>query len=292
MKTENNKFEEFDNFQLARQKSLRSFIKCYKETKDTEEALQKALDTAKINRKVLKLTDNYYKGLNGEIIFFGKYYEILSLDALVEIGDTPADFHSHLTNQYYDVTTNMRYKDISNYIRNGSKECMIAYVDIDKEEIELIPTVFEHCPICGNSLHYVYSLADDLIYGPIIGMGYPYQVLNKCCPYCDYVEYVNSSSYFIDSPHEGLNHIFESSDENTPEAKEYIQNEYTKIANLGRKHFDLFISAVTRPETEMGMNKRELYQVDKITWVHPILDLSKNPSRKIFFDKDTSASFY
>jgi hypothetical protein len=290
MKTEKNKFEEFDNFQLARQKSLRSFFKCYTETKDTEEALQKALDTAKINRKALKLTDNYYKGLNGEIIFFGKYYETLSLDTLVEIGDTHADFYSHQTNQYYDVTTNLRYKDISDYIRNDSKECMIAYVDINKEEIELIPTVFEHCPICGNSLHYVYSLAEES--GPFFGMGYPSQVLNKCCSYCDYVEYVNSSSYFIDYPHEGLYHIFEGNDEKTPEAKEYIQDEYTKIANLGRKHFDLFISAVTRPETEMGMNKRELYQVDKITWVHPILDLRKNPSRKIFFDKDTSASFY
>lgn len=214
----------------------------------------------------------------------------MSLDTLVEIGDTHADFYSHQTNQYYDVTTNLKYKDISDYIRNDSKECMIAYVDINKEEIELIPTVFEHCPICGSSLHYVYSLAEES--GPFFGMGYPYQVLNKCCSYCDYVEYVNSSSYFIDYPHEGLYHIFEDNDENTPEAKEYIQGEYTKIANLGRKHFDLFISAVTRPETEIGMNKRELYQVDKITWVHPILDLRKNPSRKIFFDKDTSASFY
>ena len=138
------------------------------------------------------MTENYYKGLNGEIIFCRKNYETLSLDTLVEIGDTHADFYSHQTNQYYDVTTNLKYKDISDYIRNDSKECMIAYVDIDKEEIELIPTVFEHCPICGNSLHYVYSLDEE--YGSFFGMGYPYQVLNKCCSYSDYVEYVNSSS--------------------------------------------------------------------------------------------------
>ncbi|MGD9777066.1 MAG: hypothetical protein AB7D09_12775 [Methanosarcina sp.] len=281
-----NKLKDFDNFQLARQKCFRSFVKCYQGKKDAEEALQKALDTAKINNQTLELTNNYYKGLKGEIIFFGKCYKTLNLDPLVEIGDVHADFHSQVTKQYYDVTTNLDYKDINDYIRNDSKECMIAYVDIKKEEIDLIPTVFEHCPICGNSLHYIYSLNNDVISESLIGIDYPSQVLNKCCSNCDYIKDVGESFYFIYSHHNSLDNIFEDSDENDPEVKKYLQDEYGDIADLGRKHFDYFISAVTRPEDELGKNKHDLYKVDKTKWIHPILDLSKNPSRNVYFDKD------
>lgn len=128
-----NTFVNFDNFQTARQKSFRSFIKKYQENEDSEESLQKALATAKINKNILKLTPQHYKGLQGEVIFFAKHYKSLNLDPLVEIGDVHADFRSQVTNQYYDVTTNIDYKDLSEYIRNDSKECMIAFVDVGSE---------------------------------------------------------------------------------------------------------------------------------------------------------------
>ena len=287
-----NNFDEFNNFQIARQTSFRSFFKFYRETKDSEESLQEALETAKFLNKKLQLTTNYYRGLQGEIIFFGKQYKALNLDPLVEIGDTHADFHSHITNQYYDVTTNMKYKDISDYIRNDSKECMIAYVDINSKDIELIPTVFEHCPNCGNCLHFVYALSNDFLFKSLLGIEYRSQDLYKCCSSCDFVEYVDSSSYMINSPADALESLFGSRDEDTPKAKKYLQEKFTQIASLGRKHFDTFISAVACPETVMGCNKDDIYETGRTKWINPILDLTKNPYRKIYFEEDVSQFLY
>lgn len=286
-------FKDFHNFQQARQTCFRSFYKKYQEKKDTQEALQKALETSKFLYNKLGLTAKYYKGLKGEIIFFGKKYEVLNLDPLVEIGDVHADFRSQITNQYYDVTTNIDYKDISDYIRNDSKESMIAFVDIKSENIELIPTVFEHCPDCGDSLHYVYALSDEFISEALIGFDYPSQDLYKTCSNCDYMEEVSDSLYYMHSPHALLEDIFGSDDENTQEAKELLTKEYTKISNLGRKHFDVFISAVTRPETAIiGNNKHDLYKVDKVKWIHPILDLSKKPDRSVYLQKEFANIYF
>jgi hypothetical protein len=286
MPNRKNRFQDFENFQTARQRCFRSFIKKYEDKNDSEEALQKALDVAKINKKTLKLTSKHYKGLVGEIIFFGKKYELFSLSPLVEIGDTHADFCSRSTAQLYDVTTNIDFKDINDYIANDSDDLMIANVDIQSEEIEMIPTLFEHCPECGSTLHFIYSLSDEFISESFIGFQYPSQDLNKTCASCDYIEEASDSLYYIHSPHECLEEIFGTTDEEHPEVKDYLSRQYTSIANLGRKHFDCFISAVTRPEMEMGPSKHDINTVDRTKWIHPILDMNKNPNRKIYFDKD------
>lgn len=286
------RYEGFNSFQTARHTCFRSFFKRYEETKDSEESLQKALDTAKFLNKKLSLTDKHYKGLKGEIIFFGKRYETLNLDPLQEIGAMPADFYSHVTNQYYDVTTNTDYKDIGDYIRNDSKECMIAYVDPNSENIELIPTVFEHCPKCGNPLHFIYALSNEFKWESFPGIEYPSQNLFKCCSSCDFIEHVDSSFYMIESPIDALESVFGSTDEDTPEAKKFLQNEFTKIARLGRKHFDIFLSAGARPVTVMGSNKDDLSEIGIATWIHPILDLTKNPKRKIYFEEEILQFLY
>lgn len=193
-----NIYANFNNFQIARQTSFRSFFKKYKENGDSEESLQKSLGTAKFLKKKLKLTPQYYKGLQGEIVFFAKYYESFNLDPLVEIGDVHADFRSQVTNIYYDVTTNTDYKDLSDYIRNDSKECMIAYVDVNSEEVELIPTVFLMCPECGGALHYVYCM-DIEGSGEILGIDYQSQYLYNYCQQCDYYKEVDSTFYVSSS---------------------------------------------------------------------------------------------
>lgn len=281
-----NIFVNFDNFQIARQKCFRSFFKKYQENKDSEESLQKALDTAKINNNILKLTPYHYKGLRGEILFFAKYYESLNLDPLVEIGDVHADFRSQVTNRYYDVTTNIDYKNIDDYIRNDSKECMIAFVNVDSEEVELIPTVFPMCPECGDALHYVYSM-DIEGPGELLGIDYPSQDLYNYCQQCDYYEEVSNSFYHIFNPSDDLEFVFGSKDETTQQAIEFLNKQWTSIANLARKDFDVFISCVTRPELEMGMNKHDLYMSNNPKWIHPILNFDKNQERKIIFEADS-----
>ncbi|MDO9517471.1 MAG: hypothetical protein Q7J10_05400 [Methanosarcinaceae archaeon] len=279
-----NKFVNFNNFQTARQTCFRSFFKNYKENGDSDESLQKALDTAKINNDILKLTPQYYKGLQGEIVFFAKYYESFNLDPLVEIGDVHADFRSQVTNKYYDVTTNTDYKDLSDYIRNDSKECMITFVDVNSEEVELIPTVFHICPECGEALHYVYCMGTEGS-DQILGIDYQSQNLYNYCQQCGHYKEVDSTFYEIYNPNDDLEFLFGSQNETTLEARMYLNRKWTTIANLARKDFDVFISCVTRPESEMGMNKHDLYEVNNPKWIHPILDLDKNQGRKIIFDR-------
>ena len=52
------KIKDYHNYQQARSNCIRSFEKKYESTKDVEEAIQKALDTAKINENVLKLVSS------------------------------------------------------------------------------------------------------------------------------------------------------------------------------------------------------------------------------------------
>lgn len=122
MKKRPKKIDEFSKFQEARNNCFRSFYKKYKVSNDVEESIQKALDTAKTNKNVLNLNHKIYKGLTGEIIFYGKTFESLDSDPLKEIGKTPADFYSPITNKYYDVTTNINYKDIGKYLREELAE--------------------------------------------------------------------------------------------------------------------------------------------------------------------------
>lgn len=232
------------------------------------------------------MTPSHYKGLRGEILFFAKYYESLNLDPLVEIGDVHADFRSQKTNKYYDVTTNIDYKNIDDYIRNDSKECMIAFVDIDSEDVELIPTVFPMCPECGDALHYIYSM-DTEGSEKLLGIDYPSQNLYNYCQQCDYYEEVNNTFYYIYNPSDYLEFVFGSKDETTQQAIEFLNKQWTAIANLARKDFDVFISCVTRPELEMGMNKHDLYLSNNPKWIHPILDFKINQKRNIIFEADS-----
>lgn len=282
-----NPFKDFENFQTARNTCFRSFIKKYDTSKDVDESLDKALSTAKyIKQKKLDLTHNHYKGLQGEIIFFGKNFETFDLDPVMEIGKVNADFRSQITNQYFDVSTNLDYKDAGDYIRNDTRECLIAFVDIKSKEIELIPTSFPPCPECGMDLHYVYLMDDKSKSESEIGIDYPNQDLIQYCHNCDYFNEVDKSFYYLFSPKSDLEIKFGTDSENTPQAQIYLKNEWAKISNLARKNFDVFISAVTCPESEMGLTKHDLYEINKPKWIHPILDLNIKPDRNIYFPNE------
>lgn len=90
------KVDDFLKFQEARNNCFRSFYKKYGISNDIEESIQNALDIAKINKNILNLNPKIYKGLIGEIIFYGKTFKSLDSDPLKEIGKTPADFFPQL----------------------------------------------------------------------------------------------------------------------------------------------------------------------------------------------------
>ncbi len=230
------KIEDYHNFQKAKDNCLRSFYKKYKLTKDIDESIQQALDTAKVNNKILNLNPKHYKGLKGEIIFYGKSYESLDLDALKETGKTPADFYSPVTNKYYDVTTNLDYKDINDYIRNDKREYELAFVDIRSEEIELIPTSFPPCPKCGEHSHYVYFLDDSNKTEMESSIDYPSQSLVQYCWFCGYYKEIKYSNYWISSPKTWLEIEFPENDYTELEAKNFMNDKWIDISNLSRKN--------------------------------------------------------
>ena len=123
------KIDDFHNYQKARSNCIRSFEKKYEISKDIEGSIQKALDTADVNKSVLKLDPRFYKGLQGEIIFYGKTFNSLDLDGLMDSKKVPADFHSPISGKYYDVTTNLNYKDVDKYIKTDNREYVLAFVD-------------------------------------------------------------------------------------------------------------------------------------------------------------------
>lgn len=267
-------FSNFNNFQSARQICFRSFIKKYTSSNDIEGSIQKALKTAEINNRILKLTPQHYKGLKGEIIFYGTKFESLDLDPLMEIGHVPADFRSQKTNQYYDVTTNPDYKDIEGFNRNDSRELMIAVVDIKSKEIELIPTSFPTCPDCGDCLHYIYFLED---------LNSKNQELVLYCCNCFYSKEVECSNHFFSAQSDFEAEFITDEERNTSEAQKFLNDWLTDISNSAKKEFDVFISAVTCRVAEKGLSKHDIYLFEKPIWIHPILDLEKNANRKIYF---------
>lgn len=288
------KIEDFHNYQQARSNCIRSFEKKYESTKDVEEAIQKALDTAKINKNVLNLDSNHYKGLKGEIIFYGKNFNSLDLDVLMDSKKVPADFHSPMTDIYYDVTTNLDYKDIENYIRNDNREYMLGFVDIKSEEIELIPTSFPLCPDCGEYSHYIYFLDDTNKTEIESSIDYPDQDLVHYCPDCGYYKEIDNSSYYLFSPKTYFDDKYPEGvdDELENEASKFLNDRWIEISNLERKEFDFFISAITCLEEKMMGSKDEFWTFENPKWIHPVLDLDKKHDRAFYFPSDEIISDY
>lgn len=276
------KFDDFHNFQKARSNCFRSFEKRYELSKDIEGSIQKALETADVNKSILKLNPNFYKGLKGEIIFYGKTFKSLDLDVLMDSKKVPADFHSPTTNKYYDVTTNLNYKDVDKYIKNDNREYMLAFVDINSEEIELIPTSFPTCPICGNYSHYIYFLDDTNKTEIESSIDYPDQDLVNYC-FCGYYKEIDHSNYYLFSPKTYFDDEYPEGVDDELEASKFLNDKWTEISNLARKEFDVFISAVTCLEEKMMKSKDDFWTFEKPKWIHPLLDLEKNNHRKFYF---------
>lgn len=232
------------------------------------------------------MQNSRYKGLKGEIIFYGKTFNSLDLDALMDSKKVPADFHSPITNIYYDVTTNLDYKDIENYIRNDNREYMLGYVDIKSEEIELIPTSFPSCPECSNYSHYIYFL-DDTNKTKLESycIDYPSQDLVHYCTNCGYYKQIDHSNYYLSSPQSYIENEYPEGvdDEHEDEASKFLKDKWTEISNLARKEFDFFISAITCLEEKMMGSKDDFWTFENPKWIHPVLDLDKKRDREFYF---------
>lgn len=106
-----------------------------------------------------KITPNLKAGLKGEIIFYDLYKDELKLDALLDAG-VKADFMGiqNCKPVNYDVTTNLKYKDIENYreaMQRKNKLYSIALVNLKSEEVEFFPLKFPICPTCNFFSHYI-----------------------------------------------------------------------------------------------------------------------------------------
>ncbi|ODS40956.1 hypothetical protein BEH94_10710 [Candidatus Altiarchaeales archaeon WOR_SM1_SCG] len=297
----NNGCDEYHKFQKARSICIHSFDKQYKKSKDSEEALQKALNTAKITQKKLNLTQRHFAGLEGEVIFYGKYDETLDFDLLPDTKKTHADFHSPITQKYYDVTTNIDYKDLGKYIRDENREYLLSCVDRKSREVELIPTSFPKCPNCSSPAHYVVYLDDTKMTTFDSFCDYPYQVLKLYCCNCQYSEELKTLECGLNDPYRMayeeleceyyLNISYPNNKEKLrtldKRMDDLIKGYWFDILKFCKKEFDVFISAISRMESEMfPPSKNDFYEYELPVWRHPILDFDKykgKDSREFYF---------
>jgi len=295
-------FDEFHKFQKARSICIHSFDKEYEKSKDSEEALQKALNTARINKGTLNLTPMCFAGLEGEIIFYGRYNETLDFDLLPDTKKTHADFHSPITQKYYDVTTNIDYKDLGKYIRDENREYLLSCVDRKSREVELIPTSFPKCPNCSSPAHYVVYLDDTKMTTFDSFCDYPYQVLKLYCCNCQYSEELKTSECGLNDPYKmaygeleceyyDLNISYPNNKKKVgaldKRMDDLIKGYWVDTLKFFRKEFDVFISAISRTESQMfPPSKNDFYECELPVGIHRILDFDKykgKGSRKFYF---------
>jgi len=234
--------------------------------------------------KSLEILDKYplirpsKYGLKAELMFYDKYYKELKLDPLLDAG-VKADF-SGIRNKRavnFDVTTNLKYKDINKYvnaIQKKRKLYEIALVNLKSEEIEFFPLRFPFCPECGLFAHYVLFMSrpsSDVTWSLSTS-----QALIRHCPNCYEFDIIEEYSYYIPSILVELEDIssyqmYEETRDPKFDAGKYIKNESILLVQSFESESRKLISAlsegdyiVTDPRNADG------YYGGRILWNHPL----------------------
>jgi hypothetical protein len=144
-------------------------------------------------------------GTRGELIFYDSYKDDYGLEPLLDAG-AKADFTGLKTNgrtmTNFDVTTNINYKNIDDYvdsIQSRGKKYEIALVDIDSNEIELFPLRFPICHNCNRFAYYVLYLVPGSTTNYQIAGVSDEQAIWKYCPHCDDSREIASYEYEVGS---------------------------------------------------------------------------------------------
>jgi hypothetical protein len=232
-------------------------------------------------------------GTRGELIFYDRYKDQYYLEPLLDSG-AKADFTGLKTNgrtmTNFDVTTNINYKNIDDYvdsIQTRGKKYEIALVDIDSNEIELFPLRFPICHNCNRFAYYILYLVPGSTTHYQIADISDEQAIWKYCPHCDNSHEIASYTYEVGSlsgleealydEYYGYQEGYDpdeipqdsSRDNDIREAVEEEANSMRKFFK-GLSHLEL--SAIAEnydPEGSYGRSP-----VGRIHWKHPLARLS------------------
>lgn len=239
--------------------------------------LDAALDLVKNSRTL----PNIKAGLNGELLFYDKYFEELKPEPLLDAG-VKADFtgirEGKLIN--FDVTTNLNYKDIDAYvelIQKRKKQYEIVLVNLRNEEIEFFPLKFPICPNCEKFSHYILYLEPPTTEFYRMNNVSDEQTIIQVCSKCGHFVENKTTHFAVDLFGPDIEQMSEEQDVDgslrytTEEVKKYQNRESISTIKLFEKDTELLLSGlaenyyvITDPRDADGYWDGMLY------WKHPL----------------------
>lgn len=227
-----------------------------------------------------ELHPNQKAGLKGELLFYHEYKDSFRLETLLDVG-VKADFtglkNSVPTN--FDVTTNMDYKKINDYvncIQKRGKKYEIVLVDLKKQNIEFFPLRFPICKNCGMFSHYVlYLLPPTTEFYHYCGIS-DVQKIILYCSHCDEDKELEALSFEIPSLFPMAKEIKEK--QKYPEARnnsfnfnKFLEQESIPIVRFMEKETQKLISALAENEYIFTGSDGEEYWQGHLHWKHPLV---------------------
>jgi hypothetical protein len=240
--------------------------------------------------KALEVITNYHLitphkcGLKAELIVYDAYYQELKLDPLLDAG-VKADFSGTRKGRpiNIDVTTNLKYKDINNYvnaIQKKSKQYEIALVNLKTEDVGFFPLRFPICKKCGTFAHYILFFSRPS--NEMTSFFSTSQAIIEHCPNCMEFKIKKEYSYQIPSVKVSLeewadqfgNDPFERKSQRIViDVDEYIRKEWIgtilSFEHESRKLLSAFAEGdyiVTNPRDGDGFFGGTVY------WTHPLAE--------------------
>jgi hypothetical protein len=221
-------------------------------------------------------------GVHAELIFYDRYRTDFALEPLLDAG-SKADFTGNRPRRSipinFDVTTNLDYKDIDEYvncIQTRGRRYEIALVNLKTEEVTFFPLRFPICHECSRFSYYlIYLVPSTSTTYSTVGISDDQRVV-RYCPWCDDGEEVRSYNYEVRSlsyAEEDMSSeldVDESARYSSAEIRDAIDADATSIIRFFRRLSRLELSGVAENHERMVGYKDNFETIGKLYWKHPL----------------------
>jgi hypothetical protein len=220
-----------------------------------------------------RVNERWKKGVKAEILFYDVFREKKHLSPLLDV--MKADFVGveRGRNVYYDVTTNLSFKDprqYTDYLKKN-RRYEIVVVDLDELKFDFIPLRFPICDYCGELSYYLFHLCFPMSETWRVNEVSDNQDLVKYCLSCDDYETVESFSYLIPLPVEEAENArvcsYDEDGNSDFDFNLHLKKEGERIGRFGQKLTQNVISAVVENEW-LWENKHEGDWYANMLWRH------------------------
>ncbi len=221
-------------------------------------------------------------GVHGELLFYDQFRAKFRLEPLLDAG-SKADFtgkrprRSTMIN--FDVTTNIEYKDVDDYVncvQIRGKRYEIALVNLKTEEITFFPLRFPICSDCNRFSYYLVYLVPPTTTTYSAANITDEQTIVRYCPWCADGEEIRSYNYEVHSlqaTNEYLSSerdVGDSTMYSAKEIREVIDHDAASIIRFFRRLSRLELSGVAENEEKIVGYKDNFETVGKLYWKHPL----------------------